>query len=231
MRVWFDPSIYSQPTNAPVGSDTTALTLVTTIYQFIKHPSCLEKLRTELDSAFPKAESIRLGLALPGCKYLRACIDEAMRLTPAVGGVLPREVLAPGTSIAGEHLPAGTTVRVASYTLHRNSSYFSDPHSYWPERWIASDATGVDENDVKRAQSAFFAFSIGPRGCVGKQLAYTELSLAVAHIVWLYDMELLHATMPNKWLEKMSQASELPTVDKFVSHPAKGLRFRFKLRK
>ena len=121
------------------GSDTVALTIVATLYQLIRHPQALGKLRAELDAAFSDLESIRAGPILGGCTLLRACIDEAMRLTPAVGGPLPRVILSPGTTMAGNFLPLGTTVGVPAYTLHRNPEHYADPHSFQPERWILSE--------------------------------------------------------------------------------------------
>jgi cytochrome P450 len=40
------------------------------------------------------------------------------------------------------------------------------------------------------AQSAFCPFSIGPRSCVAKNLAWMELSITVARTLYLYDMKL-----------------------------------------
>ena len=113
-----------------------------------------------------------------------------MRLTPAVGGILPRIVLAPGATITGVPVPAGMNVGVFPYVLHRNPDYFMDPHDFRPGRWIAGEENGTSAEDVKRAQNTFFAFSQGAHSCLGKHMAYVELSLAVVHVVWLYDWEL-----------------------------------------
>jgi len=43
---------------------------------------------------------------------------------------------------------------------------------------------------VELAQSGFFPFSFGPRGCIGKNLASMEMRTVVARTVWLYDMRL-----------------------------------------
>ena len=176
-------------------------------------------------------EDIQWGTTLSGCTYLRACIDEAMRLTPAVGGVLPRVVLAPGAIIAGETLPAGTSIGVPAYALHRLPENFPDPLAFRPERWIASKEEGVSEMDVRKAKEAFFPFSIGPRACLGKHLAYVEMTLAVARVLWLYDMERVDSRQSKDWLEAMKAEGGLPTVDKFVSHPTKGMMFHFRRRK
>lgn len=146
-----------------------------------------------------------------------------MRLTPATGGVLPREILCGGAAIDGHHLPPGTVVGVAHYALHHNPEYFPSPFAYKPERWILNEKEGVDADALTRAQSAFCQFSIGPRSCIGKQLAYHEMSVPVARVVWLFDMRLSSmetrqsGTQKAGFLEVMRTRNECPTHDKFVS--------------
>jgi cytochrome P450 len=48
--------------------------------------------------------------------------------------------------------------------------------------------TIVPAEIVARARSAFAAFGLGLRGCIGENLAYMELSLALARMLWLYDI-------------------------------------------
>ncbi|KAL2048039.1 hypothetical protein ABVK25_011076 [Lepraria finkii] len=122
--------------------------------------------------------------SLSQSRYLKACIDEAMRISPGVPGLLPREVQPPGLSINNIHIPTGTDVGVPHYAIHHNEAYYPDSWSYRPERWIVDATTGVSEEDVVRAQSAFCPFSIGPRGCVGKALAMKEIMVVVGRLVW-----------------------------------------------
>ena len=115
-----------------------------------------------------------------------------MRLAPPVPSLLPREILQGGLEICGEHFPAGTVVGVPAYTLHHNPAYYPEPFSYKPERWMVADGSDGGMNGkggdailqtadaVKTAQSAYCPFSIGPRGCIGKGVAYLELSIALA---------------------------------------------------
>lgn len=172
------------------GSDTTSTALAAAFFYLVHNPSALETLTQEVRSAFGDVEDIRIGPTLSGCHYLRACIDEAMRLSPSVGGILPRQVLPGGIDIDGHSVPEGTVVGVPHYTLHHNSAYYPDPFAYRPERWIASPPTNTTADSLALAQSAFTPFSIGPRGCIGKGMAYVELTTSLARAVWLYDMRL-----------------------------------------
>lgn len=167
---------------------------------------------------------------LSSCSYLRACIDEALRLSPPVGGLMPREVLSDGVDIHGHRFPKGTDIGVPHYAVHHNEAYFQEPFRYNPSRWLVQDGTSAA--DVAAAQSAFCAFSIGPRGCIGKSMAYMELITSLASILWLYDMRLPQPVLANGAGESYAEAllrRDLQSVDKFVSK-VKGPIIEFKAR-
>ena len=152
-----------------------------------RHPEAYARARNEIRSTFATLQEIRTGQKLSSCVYLRVCIEESLRLSPPVGGALWREVAKGGLSIDGYHIPAGYDVGVGIYAVHHNPRYFPSPYSYRPERWMEGE--GTNKEAVELAKSAFSAFSIGPVGCLGKNLAYMEMMLAIAHTLWALDME------------------------------------------
>ncbi|KAI1170588.1 isotrichodermin C-15 hydroxylase [Nemania sp. FL0916] len=181
------------------GSDTTSTAMAATLFYLVRNTQALQKASEEVRSKFSGVEEITQGARLTGCTYLRACIDEAMRMSPSVGGIAPREVLPGGITIDGESVPAGVVVGTPHYTIHHNSAYYPQPFTYMPERWVAGAAgprklvsagafDAVSEQDVALAQSAFCPFSVGPRGCIGKGLAYIELTTSLARLLFLYDL-------------------------------------------
>ncbi|PFH57170.1 hypothetical protein XA68_15415 [Ophiocordyceps unilateralis] len=175
------------------GSDTTSTAMAATIFYLVRSPSALQRATSEVRRHFQQVEDIVNGPVLGSCTYLRACIDEAMRLSPSVGGILPRQVLPGGITIQGQSLPAGTVVGTPHYAIHHNDDYYPTPFAYAPERWLIRETNPVTggattEDDVARAQSAFCPFSIGPRGCIGKGLAYAEMTTALARMLFLYDV-------------------------------------------
>ena len=111
-------------------------------------------------------------------------------MSPSVTGTVPREVLEGGIMIDGEYVPAGTVVGTGFYSLRHNTQYFRNPFIYKPERWVAGSSPEVTAESVELAQSGFFPFSFGPRGCIGKNLAYMELRSVIARTVWLYELRL-----------------------------------------
>jgi cytochrome P450 len=127
-----------------------------------------------------------MGPTLTSCTYLRACIDETLRLSPPVGTALWREVRAGGALIDGHLIPVGCDVGTPIYSIHHNPAYYPDPFTFLPDRWIVGEG-------VARAQAAHTPFSIGPRGCIGKGLAMAELGLTMATVLWMLDFR----TMPG----------------------------------
>lgn len=172
------------------GSDTTSTAMAATLFYLVRHPAALAQATADVRANFTTAEDIHQGPQLNACSYLRACIDEAMRLSPSVGGLLPREVLSGGTVVDGERVPEGIVIGTPHYTIHHNPAYYPEPFAYRPERWIVANEKreGSSEERVVLAQSAFCPFSIGPRGCIGKGLAYVEMGIALARVLFLYDL-------------------------------------------
>ena len=214
------------------GSDTTATTLSACIFYLLRHPEVLRALRQELESNFSNLEDIDYtGTRLGNLPYLRAIIDESMRLNPPVGGHLGRDVVQPGITIDDFFYPPGVEIGVPTYAIHHYPTYYPDPFAFKPERWIVNAKTGVTKEMVEQAQSAFCPFSIGHRGCIGKNLAYMELSLAVARCVWSYDLEEVQGWDKELGEGKfVSSTGEYLTRDGFVAQK-NGPLVRFRDRK
>lgn len=173
------------------GTDTTSTALSSTLFYLNRNPTILQKLVAEVRSAFSDLEEIRSGMKISSLPYLRACIDEAMRLSPPLPGILERRVLVGGAVIDGHVVPEGAVVGVTIYALHHNDKYHPDSSTYLPERFIVGCQTplfDVTEETLKTSQSAYMPFSVGTRNCIGKNMAYMEMLTTVARLVWLYDM-------------------------------------------
>jgi cytochrome P450 len=207
------------------GSDTTSTAMAATLFYLVRAPAALRKVTDEIRAKFNDVEEISQGPALNSCTYLRACIDEAMRMSPSVGGIVPREVLPGGLHVDGEFIPEGTVVGVPHYTIHHNPAYYPDPFTYIPERWVAGShkSTGVvvSESEVEKAHSAFCPFSVGPRGCIGKGLAYVEMSTTLARMLYLYDLRKSPGLDPGEGNPSMEwgrqRVGEYQLIDQFTS--------------
>lgn len=181
------------------GSDTTATALSSIFFYLAHNPASYALAVREVRSTFASKAAITLGPLLNSCVYLRACIDEAMRITPPIGASLFREAGKGGVRVDGHWFPEGVDVGTSIYSLQHKKEYFPRPHRFEPERWIISSsednlssalATTTTAEQHSLALSALTPFSIGQRACVGKSLAIAELMLAFATILYTLDFAL-----------------------------------------
>lgn len=74
------------------GSDNTATAITATLFYLAYNPQALAETQAEVRRTFSSPEAIRSGDQLSSCQYLRACVDEAMRLSSAPG-LMPRSLI------------------------------------------------------------------------------------------------------------------------------------------
>ncbi|CAL5871245.1 uncharacterized protein PFLUO_LOCUS5493 [Penicillium psychrofluorescens] len=165
------------------GSDTTGISLTNCLYLLIKNPSCFQTLRSEVDKVLDKNDTVAPYEKVRYLPYLKACLDEGLRLHPPSATTTPRMTPPQGLEIMGEWIPGNTTVLCPTYSLHRHSSAFQDPDVFRPDRWM--------DDDAKKLQDCFLPFSLGARGCIGRNITYMEQMMLVASLVHRYDFTLL----------------------------------------
>ncbi|KAK0452448.1 cytochrome P450 [Armillaria borealis] len=190
------------------GSDTTSNSTCAIIYYLARNPHVQAKLHKELDEQLN--DSVSTADEVKNLPYLDACIDEGLRLhsTSALG--LPRIVPEGGMTVHGHFFPEGAILSVPSYTIHRDPEVWGDDiEEYRPERWF--------ERDNALIQKTFNPFSLGPRACVGRNLASLELQIIVSSILRRFHFVL------------EDPAAELPTREGFLRKPLKcrvGIKMR-----
>ncbi|KAK7697360.1 hypothetical protein SLS64_013603 [Diaporthe eres] len=175
------------------GGSTTATTITAALFYLSRNPEVYERLASEIRNHFSSAKDIKQGPQLSACSYLRAVIDESLRLS--TGTISNWRVQDPSSVAAGEQLvvdghviPPGTEVAINAYSFMRNPDYYPDPFAFRPERWLAEDGETLrGSSDIVRR--AFVPFSIGSRSCAGQAMAYLELNLAIARTMWYFDFE------------------------------------------
>lgn len=72
------------------------------------YPETFRKLADEIRSSFLSEKDINL-TSVQHLNYLKAVIDEAMRLFPAAPGTQPRIISPGGDVIVGRYVPAGVS--------------------------------------------------------------------------------------------------------------------------
>lgn len=149
------------------GHETSAVALTWTLYLLCRHPAVLEKLYAEIDAVLGARRATPA--MLPELRYTRQVFQESLRLrTP---GWLRPFSCAGGDVIDGCVVPAGATVLINAYALHRDPLLWERPGDFTPERF-------ADSASWPRGQ--YIPFGAGPRQCIGDQFALMEGQLALA---------------------------------------------------
>ncbi|KAH6999325.1 cytochrome P450 oxidoreductase [Ilyonectria destructans] len=170
------------------GADTTATALISIFYFLHQHPPVLDKLLTEIDTAFSEnrlTHPVRFSDAFK-LPYLRAVVNEATRVHPSMGLSLPRVVPPGGTHVCGKYVPGGTEIAMNPPVVHFDRKVFGDDaDQFIPERWIRDG-----DRAAAYMERHILQFGYGKRICIGKHIAHTEMYKLLPWILYKYSFEL-----------------------------------------
>lgn len=162
------------------GHETTANALNWTWYLLSLHPGARRRLIAEVDEVLdgrpPTAADVD---RLP---WTNAVISEAMRLYPPAW--IMQRAAVEDDEIDGHPIPAGATVSVLPYLVHRHPEFWPNPEGFDPGRFLPGAGEG-------RPRHAFIPFGAGRRICVGAGFAQLEAVLLAASIAQRYTFDLV----------------------------------------
>ncbi|TLD06817.1 hypothetical protein E2P81_ATG10509, partial [Venturia nashicola] len=166
------------------GHDTTSSTICYAYYYLSQNPSMLSRIRAEHDDIFgpdPTQTSSLLkenAHLINKLDYTTAVIKESLRMQPPASTVrMGQEGFFLHDPQTGEPInTAGLMLWAVDVGLHRNATYWPDPHTFNPERFLQSETN-----------PAFVPFSKGPRNCIGQELAMIESKIILALTMRLFD--------------------------------------------
>lgn len=153
------------------GHETTAVTLSWTWHLLSGHPAVLARLQAELRTVLRGRPPVVADVAR--LRYSEAVIKESLRLFPPAWGIAREAVRA--CELGGYRLPAGATVAISPWLLHRDPRYFEQPDAFRPERWGPEQSRPLPRH-------AFMPFGGGPRICIGQRFAMLEAVLVLATV-------------------------------------------------
>jgi len=174
------------------GSDTTASTMCSAVLAFVTHPEALKLAQKELDAVIG-IERSPVFADEPNLPYIRAVVKEVLRWRPvAVLGGTPHSSTEDDI-YEGYKIPAGTTILGNSWAINLNEEYYPDPHYFCPSRFL--DPKDIQEGvkvpakgRAHPAKAGHSSFGWGRRICPGADLASNSLFVALAKLIWAYDI-------------------------------------------
>ena len=212
------------------GNDTTQTSLTNCVYRLAKHPDKQEKLYDALAKALPLENQstpvFKYSEDLQNIPYLRAVLEESFRCQPPLASGLPRKVVEPIT-VAGYVIHPGTTVSVPLYSLHRDETLFRDASAFIPERWLGDDDPDrngyiTDPEEHKNLKDYCLPFSIGGRACIGRNLAYMEISMVITALVLGFEWTLAE---PEKEMEMIERFNCNPKALRIQARAREGIKW------
>ncbi|EGN99106.1 hypothetical protein SERLA73DRAFT_181927 [Serpula lacrymans var. lacrymans S7.3] len=179
------------------GHDTTANTLVWTLYELARHPEDQQKVRDEIAAARKDVETRGDEDFVPSdfdsMPFLNAVLKESLRLHP-VGAVLFREaggedilpLSEPLETVSGKMIDQisvskGQTINVSVCAYNRLQSVWGEDGDSWnPSRFLDSGKEGRTSVGVF---ANLMSFSAGIRACIGWRFALLEMQAVLSELV------------------------------------------------
>ena len=170
------------------GHETTAMAMTWTWFLLSQHPQEESKLHAELDSVLggraPTHEDLNK------LTYTRMVVEESMRIYPPVH-TIGRQAIGADT-LAGRHIPKGSTILIAPWVLHRHVKLWESPGRFDPERFSAKASAA-------RPRFSYLPFGGGKRICIGAAFAVAEATVLLATLAQRYSLRVVpgHNVQPQ----------------------------------
>ncbi|KAK7184163.1 hypothetical protein DPSP01_001198 [Paraphaeosphaeria sporulosa] len=171
------------------GADTTGTALGSILRFITTTPGVFDRARAEIDEA-DRAGHLSTPILYEETRrylpYFVACIKEGVRLNPSATNLFARITPKGGKVIDGHFIPEGAEITTYAYVMQRDKKFYGeDANDFRPERWLESEKRS---NELEAVQ---FSFGMGPRICIGKDIAYMEMFKLLPEVVRRFDIEVL----------------------------------------
>ena len=164
------------------GHETTSGALSFALYYLTRHPGALAQAQAEVDALWGEAADPepRFG-DIAKLRYVRAALDEALRLWPTAPAYL--RAARTDTVLGGRYrMNKGDWAMVFLPLLHRDPTVWPEPDRFDPDRFAPGHAKS-------RPAHAYKPFGTGQRACIGRQFALHEAVLALGLVLHRYDLD------------------------------------------
>ncbi|GFY87126.1 cytochrome P450, family 96, subfamily A, polypeptide 10 [Actinidia rufa] len=180
------------------GRDTVSSALTWFLWLVSTHPIVEVKIREELKAIVPEKEGNKWRVfsieEVSKLVYLHSALCESLRLYPPVP-FQHKEPLKADILPSGHHINPRMKILFSLYAMGRMEFIWGeDCLEFKPERWISERGTVKHEPSYK-----FLAFNAGPRTCLGKEVAFTQMKVVAAAMIHNYHVQVVegHRVAPN----------------------------------
>lgn len=163
------------------GTDTSSATVEWAMSEMLKNPRVMEKAQAEVRSVFGLKGSVD-ETALQELKYLKGVIKETLRLHPPAP-LIPK-LSSKSSEILEYMIPERTKIMVNAWAIRRDSKYWSEAETFYPERFLNSSI------DFHGNNFEFIPFGGGRRICPRISFATSNIMLPLAQLLYHFDWNL-----------------------------------------
>ena len=175
------------------GYETASTSLTWALYLIARTPEVARAAQGELDRMLcgrvPSLDD------LPALPYIRAILQETMRVYPPVYA-LPR-IAVDDDELGGYPIPRGTVVIASIAGVHAAPVWGEDRDKFRPERFLSGDWP----------RRAFMPYGAGRHLCIGSEFANVEMAIVLAMILQRYN---LHTSTMVEPKARITQVPDRP---------------------
>ncbi|HEX2914698.1 MAG TPA: cytochrome P450 [Chloroflexia bacterium] len=188
------------------GHETTAISLVWTLFLLLQHPAILAGLLDEVSSTaqgqWPTPEQLN------SLKLMDNVIRESMRLFSPIP--FSQRVSTAPFSLDAYELPGGTNLIYSPAVTHRLPELYPEPARFNPARW----------ETINPSIYEYLPFGAGPRLCIGSSFAWMEMKIILTLILQKFSLQLLPNSRIDRvgffFLEPKAMPVKLETPESFT---------------
>lgn len=178
----YDLVLGNMVVTAGAGFTTSSSLLSWAIYALVRYPGNQERLLEEIVSNRGKTDKRWTYDEIHSMKFLDCFVKEVLRLhSPSFQTArnAKQDVILPG----GYLIPKGSIVIPCFPSIQKNPAHWENPLRFDPDRWKEGLAAQMTR------QGSYSPFAAGGRGCVGFNLALTQVKLVLVELVYRYEFE------------------------------------------